>query len=88
MDFWNRKKVAHLEEENRRLRTERDNALSRVEDLAKRISGQRVCGAYCEKCKHGFRTEVSEYVCIGSYRPWICLLDCKCSEFEKKEGKA
>ena len=87
MDFWNRKKVAELEEENRRLRRERDDALSRVGELKKRISGERVCGAYCEKCKHGFQTEVQQYVGVGWYNPWRCLLDCKCNGFEKKEGK-
>ncbi len=85
MDFWNRKKVYNLEEENRRLRNERDDALSRVAELQNRISGKRVCGGYCEKCKHGFQTVVPQYVGAGWYNPWMCLLNCNCKEFEQKE---
>lgn len=84
MDFWNRKKVADLEEENCRLIRERNDALSRVAELQKRISGERVCGGYCQVCKYGFPSQVPQYVGAGWYNPWMCILDCKCKEFEQK----
>ena len=84
MDFWNRKKVADLEWQVSSLREQRDNLLSDIERLETRMRGERVCGGHCQKCKHGFQAEVPQYVGVGWYNPWMCLLDCKCKDFEQK----
>ena len=33
----------------------------------------------------GFQSDGIEYLGVGAYQmPWLCLLDCKCKDFEKK----
>lgn len=56
-----------------------------IERLKAQLRGDRVCDGYCSLCKHGIKgTGFSPF--IGNYPKWGCSLDCKCKDFEGKDG--
>lgn len=71
MDLFNRKALAQKEEEICVLRKE-------MLELKAKLSGERVCGSYCSRCKHGIKNTNP----FATY--WTCDLECKCKDFAEK----
>lgn len=69
-------KIKKLEEENMELKKDLRDYKESNETLQKRLDGERICGEYCDKCKH----KLVSYVCGMPWR--YCMLDCKCKDFE------
>ena len=53
------------------------------EELKSRICGDRVCDGYCNICNHGIKKQSFSPI-DGLCDTWICELNCKCKDFEKK----
>ncbi len=85
IDFWNRNKVRELQRELE----DKDGSVAllkaRIEELDKKIRGDRVCGGYCEKCGHAIKTE--KFYPGGMAIKFLCELDCQCKDFSRKEEK-
>lgn len=97
MDFWNRKKVKELEAkhelfrkqaeaERTDLKKEIERLKIRLDEAYKIIRGDRVCGGYCDKCGHSI--VVDKPMIFGSGRAWVCELDCKCKDFQRKDAES
>lgn len=70
-------RIEELESENCSLKDELDSYKKECADLRKRLSGERVVGPYCDKCKNLVITQ--NPMCSPTKS---CLLDCKCKDFE------
>lgn len=84
-DFWNRKKVRELESRLSAKEKECQMIESKLIEYKKRLAGDRVCGGYCKACVHAIKKEYyastfTPYI----YPEYICELDCKCKDYQKK----
>ena len=79
-DFKTKKQLkAEIEE----LKRDYDDLKEDYELQKKKLSGDRICSEFCSDCKYGFP---HSYNILG--RPmYICLLDCKCKDFKRKESE-
>lgn len=79
-DFKTKKQLkAEIEE----LKRDYDDLKEDYELQKKKLSGERVCSEFCERCKYGI---LHGYNLLG-HRAYSCLLNCKCKDFERKESE-
>lgn len=74
-----------LNERLKEVREENEELRKKNEDLERRIRGERVTGKWCEACKNSV-TETRE-TCFGNFETYVCLLNVKCNDFVRLEGK-
>lgn len=86
MDFWNRKKVRKLESKIKWIDKDNDRLRKELDELKKKLRGERVCDGYCKTCIHGI--EQGQFYPGGFYTAYTCELDCKCKDFQKKDAEA
>lgn len=92
MDWFNKKALASTEKQLAEAQNENIGYVMKVEALQKEIEnltaklrGDRVCDCYCSVCKHGVKGSGFSPT-FGNYPKWRCTLDCKCKDFDGKDG--
>lgn len=71
-------KIEKLVIENGDLKNELSVYKKRCKELEGRLSGDRVCGEYCDKCKN---VVIAQFP--GCFPTRSCILNCKCKDFER-----
>lgn len=79
-----KKRIAELEREIAKLSTELKNKNDEIDNLESRLSGDRYCSTFCQRCIHAI--SYPAYSALGStYTSYICELDNKCRDYERKK---
>ena len=81
--FKNFKTKKQLKAEMEELKRDYDDLKEDYELQKKKLNGGRICSGFCGYCKYGL---LNSYDILG--RPtYMCLLNCKCNDFEKIESE-
>jgi hypothetical protein len=85
-DFRNKKKVCELESKLSAKEKECQTLEAKIIEYQKKLSGDRVCCGYCENCVHAIKKEYVVGGCVYpySYPEYICELDCRCKDYQRK----